>query len=62
MFELSPLTTTSGRPLDYGNAHLTHDSTPDEHGTLGRRAAGGASGALIAERWLLIDELDAEAA
>jgi hypothetical protein len=26
MFRLMPLTTSSGRPLHYGNAYLTHDA------------------------------------
>lgn len=33
MSELTPLTTTSGRPLHYGNAYLTHDTARLEQRT-----------------------------
>jgi hypothetical protein len=51
-FELSPLTTTSGRPLHYGNAYLSQDAVRAEQQTTGPHAASAPVDWSIAERWL----------
>ena len=52
MFDLSPLTTTSGQPLHEGNAHLDHASAVLAEAT-------AAVNWILAERWLRIAGSDA---
>ena len=67
MFELSPLTTMSGRPLHYGNAYLTQESvlaeseTGTRHFTRHLRAVSDLDWC-VAEHWLRVAGPAAEAA
>jgi hypothetical protein len=59
MFDLSPLTTTSGRPLHYGNAYLSQESVLLEQQNPGLRSA--PIDWSDAERWLGVAGVERDA-